>query len=110
MKGNKEFLSGTLSTIILALLKEHGRMYGYEICQKTKQLTDDAIQLTEGAIYPALHKLEKQGLILATKEKVNGRVRKYYSIQPASVPEVDQQINRLLNFSGHLQNLLNPST
>lgn len=110
MKGNKEFLSGTLATIILALLKEHGRMYGYEICQKTKDLTEEAIQLTEGAIYPALHRLEKKGLILATKEKVNGRVRKYYAIRPNSQLEVDQQIQRLLNFSGHLQKLLNPST
>ena len=109
MQANKEYLSGTLSTIILALLKSNGRMYGYEICQKTKQLTDDAIQLTEGAIYPALHKLEKKKFITSSKEKVNGRVRKYYEISKRSEPEVIASIQGLFSFSNQIQTLLKPA-
>ena len=63
MDSNKKFLSGTLKTIVLALLRDNGRMYGYEICQKTKEATNNQINLTEGAIYPTLHRLEKEGLI-----------------------------------------------
>ncbi len=48
MNDNKEFISGTLSTIILALLKENGRMDGNEICQKARQLTKDEILIDRG--------------------------------------------------------------
>ena len=109
MSTNKEFLSGTLTTIILSLLKENGRMYGYEICQKAKLLTNDAIQLTEGAIYPALHRLEQKKLIRSTKEKVNGRMRKYYEINPTSESIVNQQIEGLLGFIQQLQVLIKSS-
>lgn len=109
MQSNKEYLSGTLSTIILALLKANGRMYGYEICQKTKLMTKDAIQLTEGAIYPALHKLEKKNFIRSSKEKVNGRIRKYYSIEKKSESEVSHSIEGLFSFSKQIQLLLKPA-
>jgi DNA-binding PadR family transcriptional regulator len=109
MLSNKEYLSGTLSTIILALLKSNGRMYGYEICQKTKLLTKEAIQLTEGAIYPALHKLEKKKLIRSSKEKVNGRLRKYYEINKKSETEVSTSIESLFVFSKQIQLLLKPA-
>ena len=109
MDSNKKFLNGTLNTIVLALLKDNGRMYGYEICQKTKEATDNQINITEGAIYPTLHRLEKDGLIFSTKEKVNGRVRKYYDINQSSISEVNSQINLLAQFASHLRTLLKPS-
>jgi DNA-binding PadR family transcriptional regulator len=110
MDSNKKFLNGTLNTIVLALLKENGKMYGYEICQKAKTKTDSHILLTEGAIYPTLHRLEKEGLIISSKEQVNGRTRKYYSINVSSLPQVDYQIHLLSQFTGHLRTLLNLST
>lgn len=109
MDSQKKFLNGTLNTIVLALLKENGRMYGYEICQKTKEATNNQINLTEGAIYPTLHRLEKDGLLFSTKEKVNGRVRKYYSVNHSSISEVNSQIDLLSQFVGHLSTLLKPS-
>jgi DNA-binding PadR family transcriptional regulator len=53
-----ELLKGTLQTIVLKLLKDHGKMYGYEITQRVKELSVGRILLTEGALYPAPHKLE----------------------------------------------------
>jgi PadR family transcriptional regulator PadR len=58
-----ELLKGTLQTIILKVLKDHGRMYGYEITQRVKELSDSRLLLTEGALYPTLHKLEAEGLL-----------------------------------------------
>lgn len=110
MNSNKKFLSGTLKTIVLALLRENGKMYGYEICQLAKVKTQSEILLTEGAIYPTLHSLEKEGLIISTKEKVNGRMRKYYAINVSSIQEVDSQIDLLTQFTGHLRTLLNLTT
>lgn len=109
MISNKEYLSGTLSTIILALLKEQGRMYGYEICQRTKQMTNEQILLTEGAIYPALHKLEKAGMISSSKEKVNGRTRKYYQLELKQAETIDLKIKGLFSFSNQIQKLLKPA-
>jgi DNA-binding PadR family transcriptional regulator len=106
---NKEFLSGTLITIILALLKENGKMYGYEICLNAKEKTNSGILLTEGAIYPALHKLEKKGIIHSYKELVNGRTRKYYEIKKTHLPEVEEKIQTLYDFTGLIQGLLKPS-
>lgn len=110
MDSNKKFLNGTLNTILLALLKENGKMYGYEICQLTKEKTENTILLTEGAIYPALHRLEKDGLLLSSKEKANGRTRKYYSLNSSASHKIDSQIDLLSQFTGHLQSLLNLTT
>ena len=85
-------------------------MYGYEICQKTKEKTDNELLLTEGAIYPTLHRLEKDGLIIASKEKVNGRTRKYYSLNINSLSEINSQIDMLSQFIIQLRSLLNLSS
>ena len=75
-----ELLKGTLQTIILKLLEDHGRMYGYEITQKAKELSEGDIILTEGALYPTLHKLEAEGLVNTETVMLGKRVRKYYSL------------------------------
>ena len=47
----------------MKLLEEKGRMYGYEITQKVKDITKGELKITEGALYPALHKLEAEGVL-----------------------------------------------
>jgi PadR family transcriptional regulator, regulatory protein PadR len=76
----KELFKGTLQIIILKVLAENKRMYGYEITQTVREITKDRIQITEGALYPILHKLLAEG-VLKTDEVANGkRIRIYYSI------------------------------
>ena len=77
---SKELLKGTLSAIILKLLGEKGKMYGYQITQLVKELSDDKILLKEGSLYPALHKLRDDGLIEVETENIGKRVRHYYSL------------------------------
>ena len=77
---SNQLIKGTLTTIILKLLDEHGKMYGYEITQHVKTLSDDQLVLTEGALYPTLHKLEAEGLVRTKKVIVGKRTRKYYSL------------------------------
>jgi len=108
MESNKEFLSGTLASLILGLLGNHGRMYGYEICQKAKELSAGEILLTEGAIYPALHRLEKKGIIESSKEKVNGRNRKYYHIKKDQKSAAKLKVKALLNFMQNINGILMP--
>lgn len=79
---SKELIRGTLRTIILRLLEDNGRMYGYEITQKVKALSEDQMVLTEAALYPALHKLEAEGLLKSEVALVGKRKRKYYYLTP----------------------------
>ena len=58
-----DLLKGTLRTIVLKLLADNGRMYGYEITKRVEELSAGKIKLTFGALYPVLHKLEADGHI-----------------------------------------------
>ena len=104
---SKELLKGTLKTIILNLLSEHGRMYGYEITQKVKTFSGGTILLTEGALYPALHKLEADGFLSTEKEHIGKRVRKYYTLTAKGRKEGINKIKELEAFFQSLQQVLN---
>jgi len=78
--GNQKLFKGSLQTIILKLLEENDKMYGYEITQRVKELTKGELQITEGALYPALHKLEGEGFLDVEVSKVDNRLRKYYKL------------------------------
>ena len=77
---SKELLKGTLQTIVLKLLSDHEKMYGYEISQKVKSLSDDTLIITEGALYPTLHKLEAEGYLQTERVMIGNRARKYYKL------------------------------
>src|ERR1700684_2691488 len=97
---SSELLKGTLKTIILKLLVDNKRMYGYEITQKVKELTRDKIKITEGALYPTLHALEAEGLLTTKAEYIGKRVRKYYSLSAAGKAKSKEKISELSNFIG----------
>lgn len=95
---NHEWLKGSLKTIILKLLSDHPRLYGYEITRMVEELSDSNIQLTEGALYPALHKLEAQGLLHSEKVNIGKRVRKYYSLTVKGQSESRQNLEDYFSF------------
>jgi len=110
MAVNNELFKGTLQTIILNLLSENERMYGYEITQKVKSITQGELLLKEGALYPALHKLEADGLLETSTEIVENRVRKYYSLSQSGENEVVNKLQEVKDFISQLQLLLNLKT
>ncbi|AQX04129.1 PadR family transcriptional regulator [Elizabethkingia meningoseptica] len=77
-KKNNKLYKGTLQNIILKLLAQEVKMYGYQMTQRAKELTKGELEMTEGALYPLLHKLEDDGLITSEIQNINGRDRKYY--------------------------------
>jgi len=87
-----------MSAILLKLLAEHSRMYGYQITQRVKELSDDKILLKEGSLYPALHKLKDEGFIEVETENIGKRVRHYYSLTPKGVQEKEQREAELKDF------------
>src|SRR5579884_662528 len=75
-----ELVKGTLSLLILSLLTRKP-MYGYEIAATVHRDTDGAFTWREGSMYPSLHKMQAEGLIVgAWEEKETGRKRRYYHI------------------------------
>ena len=99
-------LKGTLQTIILKLLEDNHEMYGYEITQKVKEVSDGGILLTEGALYPALHKLEAEGMLETYTQVIDNRVRKYYKLTEQGGKEVTSKIKEAAEFIHQLQTLL----
>ncbi|RYG45594.1 MAG: PadR family transcriptional regulator [Chitinophagaceae bacterium] len=106
MKQNYAFIKGSLNTILLKLLRENGRMYGYEITKMVRELSEGTMQLTEGALYPALHKLEADGLVVTTLEEVGNRKRKYYSLTPSGKKESGRKLKELAAFIEQMENIL----
>ncbi len=107
---SSELVKGTLKTIVLKLLSENDRMYGYEITQKVKELTKDRIQITEGALYPTLHSLEKDGYVTTEKEYIGKRVRKYYSISPSGNSRIKEKLKEFSEFTETMSFLLDLKT
>lgn len=107
---SKDLIKGTLQPIILKLLENNGRMYGYEITQKVKELTQGKIEITEGALYPTLHKLEAEGVLSTEKEYIGKRVRKYYTLTKTGTSVVTQKVDELSDFMATLAMILNPKT
>ena len=105
---NSKLYKGSLTTIILRLLSEHPKMYGYEITQKVKELTDGELKITEGALYPALHKLEADGLLDVEVQRVDNRLRKYYKLTEKGTKETASKLNELERYIETMQVLLNP--
>jgi DNA-binding PadR family transcriptional regulator len=93
----------------MKLLKENGRMYGYEITQKVKLITAGELNITEGALYPALHKLEADGFLDVEVERVDNRLRKYYKLTESGVKETVNRLAELEEFIRNMQNLVTPS-
>jgi len=93
-----ELLKGTLQTIVLKVLRDHGKMYGYEITQRVKDLSEGTIQLTEGALYPALHKLEADGLLKTEVVNIGKRVRKYYTLTVEGKALTRERVSEFVGF------------
>ena len=79
----QEYLKGGLTLLILATLRDCPA-HGYALARTIERRTENALQLREGTLYPALHGLERDGLVVSaweTPEK--GRERKVYRLTPA---------------------------
>jgi len=105
---SNELVRGMLKTIILQLLGEKDKMYGYELSKLVKDRTEEKIVLTEGALYPLLHKLEKDKLVVTSMETVGNRQRKYYELTPTGETSAREKRSELLDFMNTLKGLIDP--
>jgi PadR family transcriptional regulator, regulatory protein PadR len=75
-----DLLQGTLDLLILKVVAL-GPVHGYGISQRIRQISDEVLQVQQGSLYPALHRLEKRGWLEADwGESDNGRQAKFYKL------------------------------
>jgi transcriptional regulator len=75
-----DLVQGTLDLLILKVVANEP-LHGWAIAQRIKQISNDVLQVGQGSLYPALHKLEQQGWIESEwGESENNRRAKYYSL------------------------------
>lgn len=99
---------GSLDTIILELLTRKGEMYGYEIAQKVKEISSGELKITEGALYPALHKMEQKGFLSTEVRSIGNRKRKYYTLTEKGKTETVEQVSEMKSFIENLNLIFNP--
>ena len=80
MPSKSDLPQGTLDVLILKIVAL-GPVHGYAIAQRLQQISRDVVQVPQGSLYPALHRLENRGLLTADwKESETGREAKFYSL------------------------------
>ena len=87
-----DLIQGTLDLLILRTLAVEPR-HGWAIAKRIEQASQDVLQVTQGALYPALHRLEQQGWLRADwRATETGREAKFYSLTRAGRAQLDREL------------------
>ena len=91
MSKPSDLVQGTLDLLLLKILALEP-MHGWAIGQRLKQVSSDALQVSDGSLYPALHKLEQEGWIKAEwKTTENNRKAKFYALTRLGVKQLEAE-------------------
>ena len=100
-------LQGTLDLLILRVLR-HERMHGWGIALQIQQISRDVLQVNQGSLYPALHRLEQQGLISAEwGSSENNRQAKFYELTRAGRKQLTDETRNWERMAGAVARILN---
>jgi DNA-binding PadR family transcriptional regulator len=103
-----ETLKGHLDGILLALL-EQGPLHGYAIMEALRVRSGGHVDLPTGTVYPALHRLERAGLVAANWSQAGGRRRRVYQLTPAGKHSLETERGTWRDFSAVVSALLRPA-
>lgn len=101
-------ISGTVEMLLLEVLSK-GPAYGYDITQQVLSRSGGTLELKEGSLYPALHRLERDGLLKAYWQEYDGRRRKYYRVTPAGSRALKKRKTMWRRFIGAVSGVLGES-
>lgn len=106
MSKPSDLVQGTLGLLILKILALEP-MHGWALSQRLKQVSNEVLQVSEGSLYPALHKLEQQGWIKAEwRATENNRRAKYYSLTAAGRKQLARESADWARLSGAITQVL----
>ena len=105
-----ELLQGTLDMLILRTLL-FGPAHGHQIAKHIQRTSDDVLQVEHGSLYPALHRLERKGLVAAKWEMAKDRNRefKYYRLTPAGRKQLSVEESRWKQLAGAITRVMWPA-
>jgi len=102
---NRALVAASSKPLILSILT-HGKSYGYQIIKNVEQLSGGELEWTDAMLYPVLHRMEKDGLIISEwAVQQNGRKRKYYELTQLGRTEREVERKQWINVNEAL-NLL----
>lgn len=103
-----ELLQGTLDMLILKTL-QWGPQHGYGITQAIRVNSNDVLQVETGSLYPALHRLEKQGWLASEWRQTEANQRaKFYRLTPAGKKQLSSEQARWTALSEAIAGIMNP--
>ncbi len=101
-----ELLHGTLELLVLRLLEEEP-MNGYAIGRRIEELTDDALKIDEGSLYPALYRMERRGFVRSSWGTTeNNRRAKFYRITRSGRERLSSQRTEWAGFQAAVRKIL----
>ncbi|MDO8568141.1 MAG: PadR family transcriptional regulator [Dehalococcoidales bacterium] len=105
-----ELLKASSDSLLLSLIREQP-MYGYRIIKELEARSQGYFKFKEGTLYPALHRLEKIGLIAGKWQLLpNGRQRRYYNITDKGLARLAMEKSRWQNFLRAMNLVIQPSS
>lgn len=105
-KGKSDLLRGTLELLVMKLL-EHEPLNGYTIGQRIRSVTDEALSVDEGSLYPALYRMERYGWLSASWGKSeNNRRAKFYSLTAEGQRQLGEERSNWADFSKAVAKIL----
>jgi PadR family transcriptional regulator, regulatory protein PadR len=105
----RELLKGSTDSLLLCLISREV-MYGYQIIKELEKRTGGYFQFKEGTLYPALHRLEKAGLIKGKWQKLeNGQERRYYSITEKGQDALNERVKTWRGFYEAVNRVIQPA-
>ena len=106
LDSERELLKGNTPTLALAVLHD-GPLHGYGIAREIERRSDNALKFKEGTLYPALHTLEREGMIEGEWRKEDGgRERKVYAITPAGRAALQQRTRTWNTFATAIERVI----
>ena len=101
-----ELVQGTLDMLILKTLAR-GAMHGYGIAQSIQQVSDEVLRVEEGSLYPALHRLELDGVIDSEwGQSANNRRAKYYSLTARGRKQLQTETSNWQRLAGAIARVM----
>lgn len=110
MREFAQLLKGNTDILILSLLRREP-MYGYQMIKELERRSKGFLRMGEGTLYPALHRLERAGLIRGRWERLpNGQERRYYSLTRTGERRLEEQSTNWLRFASAVEMIVRPAT
>jgi transcriptional regulator len=91
-KSRNDRLQGTLTLLVLRTLDTRGPLHGYGLCEHIRSVSDELLEVEDGSLYPALHRMEQDGWISAKWQVTEkGRKAKVYALTPRGKEQLAEE-------------------